>query len=182
VIQLTGYHYHNVDQSNQTLKFLRDTLFKNLQEGTVELPDAYDPETKKLTGKLIGVPIKDLGVSRVWLVADKPLRPDLIDPEAHLAAEGVTSAAGFKEGLGLEEPGAQRAEDAAATPVDPVQARMIEVKKYEFVVQFCWQPKTRTQPTPRRAIAEQRAEQERAAEEAEAAASEEVAATDAAAP
>jgi type IV pilus assembly protein PilM len=164
VIQLTGYHYHNAEQSNQTLKFLNDTLFKNLQEGTVKLPDGYDPVTKKVTGELVDVPIKDLGISRVWLVADKPLRPDLIDPEAHLAAEGVTSAAGFREGLGLEQPGAQQGEEAATMPVDPVQARMITVQRYDFVVQFCWQPKTRTQ---RRAIAEQRAEQERAAEEAE---------------
>ena len=61
MIQLTGYHYHNADQTNQTRKFVIDTLVKALEEGTVKLPDGYDAETKKLTGELIDVPIKDWG-------------------------------------------------------------------------------------------------------------------------
>ncbi|MBA3481474.1 MAG: hypothetical protein H0T51_06635 [Pirellulales bacterium] len=169
VVQLTGYHYHNADMANQTLRFLRGTLFKALEEGTVELPDDYDEETKKLTGEMIDVPIKDLGVSRVWLVQDKPLLTEQIDPEAHLMAEGgTTSATGFAQALGVDQPPAAGAEGAATnpdgTPIDPVAARMIEVKKYEFVVQFVWQPKTRTE---RRAIAEAREAAETAAAEAE---------------
>jgi type IV pilus assembly protein PilM len=179
VIQLTGYHYHNADQSNQTLRFLRDTLFKNLEEGTVQLPDGeLNPETEKRA--MIEVPIKDLGISRVWLVQDKKLRPDFIDPEAHLMAEGGTSASSFAEGLGLTQPGGEGREgvDPTAPTVDPVQARQIQVQRYDFIVQFCWQPKTRTQ---RRVIAEARAEAERAKQEADAAAAAEVAATDPAA-
>jgi hypothetical protein len=122
---------------------------------------------------MIEVPIKDLGVSRVWRVQDKPLVTEQIDPEAHLMAEGgTTSATGFAEALGREPPAAG-AEGAATnpdgTPIDPVAARMIEVKKYEFVVQFVWQPKTRTQ---RRAIAEAREAAEAAAAETEAATAE----------
>jgi hypothetical protein len=178
VIQLTGYHYHNADQSNQTLKFLRDGFFKNLEEGTVKLPDKYNDQTKEY--ELVDVPIKDLGVSRVWLVQDKPLRPDFIDPDAQLLAEG-TAPKGFAEAMGFAPEG-ETAEGAAApaaageglAPVGP-KSRIIEVERYDFILQFCWQPKTRTQ---RRAIAEARAEAEKAAEEAEAAASEEVAVTD----
>jgi type IV pilus assembly protein PilM len=154
--------------SNQTLRFLRETLFKNLEEGTVKLPDGYDPQSKKLTGELIDVPIKDLGISRVWLVQDKALRDDVIDPDAQLLAEGGTGA-GFAQSMGLETAETQAAAAAeAAAPVDPM-ARLIKVKRYDFVVQFCWQPKTRTQ---RRVIAEARAQ---AAEEAAATAAEEVA-------
>jgi len=174
-VQLTGYHYHNADMSNQTLRFLKETLFKNLEEGTVKLPDGYDPENKKLTGELVDVPIKDLGISRIWLVQDKKLTDEMIDPDAQLLAEGGTGA-GFGQALGLETTpaGGAAATGEAPAPVDPM-ARLIKLKRYDFVVQFCWQPKTRTQ---RRAVAEARAETERAAEEAAAAAPEEVAATD----
>jgi type IV pilus assembly protein PilM len=171
VIQLTGYHYHNKDQTNQTMRFLKDTLFKNLEEGTVMLPDGYDLENNKVTGELIEVPIKDLGISRVWLVDDKALQPEIIDPNAHLAAEGGSQTS-FAQALGTEEqtPGGEAFDPTA--PVDP-NAGMIQVSRYDFLVQFCWQPKTRSQ---RREVAAARAEAEAAAEEAEAAASEEVAA------
>jgi type IV pilus assembly protein PilM len=173
VVQLTGYHYHNADMSNQTLRFLRNTLFKKLEEGTVQLPDGYDEKEKKLTGDMIDVPIKDLGISHVWLVQDKPLWTEQIDPEQHLMAEGGgTTATGFAQALGVEQPDAT-AEGAGlnpdGTPIDPVAARMINVKRYDFVVQFVWQPKTRTE---RRAIAKAREEAEAAAAEAEAAAEE----------
>ncbi|HEX6962340.1 MAG TPA: type IV pilus assembly protein PilM [Lacipirellula sp.] len=162
VIQLTGYHYHNKDQSNQTMKFVEDTLIKNLEEGTVKLPDGYDPATQKPTGEIIEVPIKDLGVSRVWLVQDKPLRKEMIDPNAELAAEGGAQTS-FAQSLGLDQQPALGAEAGeAAAPPDP-NAGLIEVQRYDFVVQFCWQPKTRS---VRREVAAARAE----AEEAEAAA------------
>jgi hypothetical protein len=159
------------------MKFVENSLIKNLEEGTVKLPDGYDPATKKVTGELIDVPIKDLGVSRVWLVQDKPLRKELIDPNAQLAAEGGAQTS-FDQALGLDQqtvPGAAEAE--AAAPPDP-NAGMIEVQRYDFVVQFCWQPKTRSQ---RREIAAARAEAEAAAEEAEAAAAPEEVAMDGAA-
>ena len=171
VVQITGYHYHNADQTNQTLKYLREAFLQKLEEGTVKLPDGYDPVQKKLTGEYIDVLIKDLGISRVWLVQDKPLRPDFIDPDEQLMAEGTT-ATGFAETINPDA----RAEAAAPTTEDGAPAvpesKIIEVQRYDFVVQFCWQPKTRT---ARRAIAEARAAAEAAAEEAEAAAAEEVA-------
>jgi hypothetical protein len=127
---------------------------------------------------LIDVPIKDLGISRVWLVQDKPLRPDFIDPDANLLAEGGTTK-GFAEAMGLttETPAAV---DPAADPAAAAapQSKIIEVKRYDFVVQFCWQPNTRT---ARRAIAATRAEAEKAAAEAAAAAPEEGAPADEAA-
>jgi hypothetical protein len=134
---------------------------------------------------MIDVPFTDLGISRVWLVQDKPLRPDFIDPDAQLLAEG-SAPAGFREAFGITPEGAagEGGEGAVAAapeggvPGEP-KSRIIEVQRYDFVVQFCWQPKTRSE---RRAIAEARAEAERAAEEAEAAAADEVAVSDGASP
>ena len=171
VIQLTGYHYHNADQTNQTRKFVIDTLVKALEEGTVKLPDGYDEAAKKLTGELVDVSFQDMGISRPWLVAGKPLKPEYIDPDAELMGEGGMSSgmpAGFSIAPAAGAPVAG-AEGAAAEPTGPV-SRAFEVKRYDFVVQFCWQPKTRAE---RREAAAKRlaAEAEAAAaKEAEAAA------------
>lgn len=167
VVQLTGYHYHNAEQGNQTRKFVIDTLIKSLEEGTVKLPDGYDPQTKKFTDKLIDVPIKDLGISRPWLVVGKPMRPEIIDPDAQLMGDNAMGGGAFI-GAGNPYGPADAVPEVGpdGAPVGPV-SRAFEVKRYDFVVQFCWQPKTRTQ---RREIAEQRAIAEAAAAEAAAAA------------
>jgi type IV pilus assembly protein PilM len=169
VIQLTGHHYHNADPKNDTRRFVADTLLKNLEEGTVELPDGPN-------GGLVDVPIKDLGISRPWLVVGKQLTPEIIDPDAALRAPG--SSYSYTE---APPPEAGR-EGAlpAAVGAEAEKPRWFEVKKYEFVVQFIWQPTTRTQ---RVAIAKARAETEAAAKAAaEEAAAAEGATDDAAAP
>jgi len=167
VIQLTGYHYHNADKTNQTRKFVIDTLVKALEEGTVKLPDGYDEQTKKLTGELVDVSLKDMGISRPWLVVGKPLRPEPIDPDAALLGEGGMMGgmpAGFSS-LAPTQPAAAEP-GAEAAPTGPV-SRVFEVQRYDFVVQFCWQPKTRAE---RREMAAKRL-----AAEAEAAAAKEAA-------
>ncbi|MCC6493024.1 MAG: type IV pilus assembly protein PilM [Pirellulales bacterium] len=154
VIQLTGFHYHNAEQTNQTRKFVQDTLLKSLEEGTVMLPDGVvDPQTGAPT--LVEVPIKALGISRPWIVQDKPLVDEWIDPDAELLAEGSTGM-GFGAVLQGAAPmaapeGGPGAEGAATT--EP-KSRAFKVRRYDFVVQFCWQPKKRTQ---RREIAEGKA-------------------------
>lgn len=150
VIQLTGYHYHNADQTNQTARFVQETLLKNLEQGTVMLPDGYDPQTGQPNGEMVEVPIKDLGVSRPWIVQFKPLVDEWIDPDAELLAEGTTGQ-GFREMLQPSAPiaGREGEGEAGAEP----KSKAFKVRRYDFVVQFCWQPKKRSQ---RREIAEAR--------------------------
>jgi type IV pilus assembly protein PilM len=172
VIQLTGYHYHNSDkdQVNQGEKFIRDAFLKKLEEGTVQLPDGIDPVTKGPTGEPVEVPLKDLGIHHAWVVMSKPIYKEPIDPDADLMAEG----GGGQIGTGFQSlnPEAQRAmaapeagaeNDEAATGLP--KSKIFEVKRCDFVVQFCWQPTTRTQ---RRQIAADR--KAKAAEAAAAAA------------
>jgi type IV pilus assembly protein PilM len=170
VIQLTGHHYHNSekDLQNQSEEFVKNTLLKNLEEGTVMLPDGYDPATKQFNGKLIEVPIKDLGITRAWRVDGKPLRDERIDPDEQLMGAGGTLG-GF--GLNQPETPATTPEGTAAVPAEPV-SRAFNVKRYDFVVQFCWQPKKKSE---RRAMAEARAQKAKEAEEAAQAAEESVA-------
>jgi type IV pilus assembly protein PilM len=166
VIQLTGHHYHNKDKNNFTSRFLADTLLKNLAEGTVKLPDGEG-------GALIDVPIRDLAVSHAFLVTDKELYDETIDPDAELYGDGTTrptaSAGGSGDGGPFGGPAGAAAAPtgegaaAAATP----QQRWFTVKRYDFVVQFIWQPKTRAE---RREKAAARVEAEKAASDAAAAA------------
>jgi type IV pilus assembly protein PilM len=151
VIQLTGFHYHNADKTNDTRKFVATTLLKQLEEGTVTLPDGPN-------GKLVEVPIKDLGISKPWLVVGKPLTPEIIDPDAGLRPAGSTTYT-------PESPPPEVVGDgeAAADGAEPEKPRWFEVQKYDFVVQFIWQPTTRSQ---RQVIAKARAEAEAAAKAA----------------
>ena len=108
-----------------------------------------------------------MGISRPWLVVGKPLKQEWIDPDAELMGEGGMSSgmpAGFSS-LAPAQPAAAEP-GAEAAPTGPV-SRAFEVKRYDFVVQFCWQPKTRAE---RREMAAKRL-----AAEAEAAAAKEAA-------
>ncbi|MCG8449572.1 MAG: type IV pilus assembly protein PilM [Pirellulales bacterium] len=147
VIQLTGYHYHNLDPKNDAAQFVNSTLIKQLEEGTVELPDGEN-------GEMISVPIADLGISRPWVVRQSKIENEVIDPDA--ALEGISRQGGGYSEYGGGEYG------GSSIAVDEAKSKLIELRRFNFVVQFCWQPNNRTQ---RKEIAEQRrlqAEQEQA--------------------
>lgn len=150
VVQLTGYHYHNTDRSNQMGDFVKSTLIKNLEEGTIELPDGPN-------GELIEVPIKDLAISHVWIAnGEKKVYEDLVDPEAMQDpnAMGGGSSRG-REGYSAYSAGQLGAD------------KLLKLQRYDFIVQFVWQPRTRQQ---RAELAAQRVAAEKAAAEAAAAA------------
>ncbi len=155
VIQLTGYHYHNLDPKNDTDRFVNNTLIKQLEEGTVELPDGEG-------GEMIQVPIADLGINRPWIVRELKLKDVEIDPDAVL--DGTTSRPGMSNLGGGEFAGGEVGGfgGVGLQGTQDTESNLIKLRRYNFVVQFCWQPKTRSM---RRKIAEQRrlqAEQEQA--------------------
>jgi type IV pilus assembly protein PilM len=163
VFQLTGHHFHNASQSDDTARFVVRTLLKNLAEGSVELPDGPN-------GEMVDVPIKDLAISHAWIVKDKSIDPNfMIDPDAELLAEGG-GAQPMAFTLTDDEEGDDKNADVPPG-IDPLTgqpiSRAFTVRRYDFVVQFCWQPKTRAE---RRTIAETRAIEVNAAAEAAAAA------------
>jgi type IV pilus assembly protein PilM len=163
VIQLTGYHYHNSDEDkqNQSATFVVNTLLKQLADGTVKLPDGYDAEAKKPTGKMVDVKIEDLGISRAWILPSRAWQDEWINPDEELGLAGGTGLEAFMPQPGMPEGGVPGEEKPSA----------FKVRKFDFVVQFCWQPRTRAE---RRAIVEERTKaEEAAAAAAEAAASEE---------
>lgn len=155
VVQLTGYHYHNADSTNERGEFVKNTLIKNLEEGTVSLPDG--PE-----GALVDVPMQDLAISHAWLVRDQKLSEELIDPEAMMQDPSATTGGG---GYGGEYGG--RGGGPGAGGVPGAEDKLIKLSRYDFIVQFVWQPKTRAD---RKELAAARAEAEQAAAAAVAAA------------
>jgi type IV pilus assembly protein PilM len=137
VIQLTGYHYHNLDQTNQTIRYVNNTLIKNLEEGTVMLPDGSE-------GQMMDVPLADLGISHAWVVEGKPLTDEVIDPNAPLNSTGRSGGYGAR-GYGGGGYGDSREGRMAAAGQEDGNEKLppIHLKRYDFVVEFFWQPHTR---------------------------------------
>ena len=140
VFQLTGYHYHNqFDQTNEMAQFVNNTLIKNLEEGDVELPDGENDE-------LVQVPLSDVGISHPWLVVGSRLKDEIFLPGEGVvdasSANRYTASRRFGSRDGLGEDGQDRQEP-----------KLIQLKRYDFVVQFCWRL---TPKTERRRLAEER--------------------------
>lgn len=155
VIQLTGYHYHNKDKTNQTSRFVKNTLIKNLEEGFVELPDGPN-------GEMVKVSFADLGISHPWVVEDKKIQKEVIDLDAPVGGAATQrGGGGYGSEFGGEGGYGGIRTGAAATGEDEEEeTSIVELDKYEFIVQFVWQE------TPKSKRIE-KAEQRRKAEEAE---------------
>lgn len=149
VVQLTGYHYHNLDQNNQTIRFVNNTLVKNLEEGSVELPDGPN-------GEMVQVPFSDLGISHPWVAYLSKLEDVEIDLDAPFGEE-------------LDDRGRRRrsfnmgARRGASEEEEAEEPNIAKLKKFNFIVQFCW---VETPKSKRRELVEARRQQE-AAENAE---------------
>lgn len=158
VVQLTGYHYHNKDKSNQTSRFVNNTLIKNLEEGFIELPDGPDDE-------MVRVSFADLGISHPWIVQDKQIQKieKNLDEPAGGSTSGQRGGYGGAGGeFGGEYGGYGGGGRTSSTPSedDEEGPNIVELDKYEFIVQFAWTPTTKSERIEK---AKLRREQEEAA-------------------
>jgi type IV pilus assembly protein PilM len=132
VIQLNGYHFHNSDPYNEGQPFLQNTFIKQLEEGSVQLPDGPN-------GELIDVPIADLGISHPIVVTQNKIYEVQYDPEA-------TSEQGAQRSMGLPMrripgmPGNQQGNQEEEFK-EPVRWKL---REYDFVIQFAWSQKSRS--------------------------------------
>ena len=141
IIKIEGHHYHNDMKSGKNFgaQYVRDTLIENLLNMKVKLPT----QTQKLNDKGVMVDVmedvsmQELGITYPVLVNPKSLDEDLVDnPYASSDAAG-----GNRTG----------ADDAAIGK--------IKLQRFDFVVQFCWQPKS---PSERRVAAAAKEEAKKA--------------------
>lgn len=131
VIQLVGYHYHNEDRHKpfEGRYYLRTTIVKNLLGEGVELTVAAGPRKGE------PMSVDELGIGFPVIVSSSRIRPDWLDTELGVTAGGLPGpgqARGPRRGRrppGRDRPGAEDSEG-------------IKLKRYEFVLQFVWQPKS----------------------------------------
>ncbi len=118
VIQIVGHHFHNEDRhgSEQDEQFVRSTLIRNL-DGSGLVPVAAGPRV--VDGQAVTVPIDSLGIGFPVIVASPPVRRVQM-------GRGAEFQGGAPQEFG---PGAGPGEDG-----------LVELKRYDFVVQFCWRP------------------------------------------
>jgi type IV pilus assembly protein PilM len=136
VIELRGYHLHNALPGQNTSvaggeggQFVLNTLIKNLETGTVKLPDGEN-------GALVDVSIADLGIELPTLVTrEKTNTVEYFGEAVELGPGGTPNipvAAAQSPELG---PG--------GVPAGPAPPKTFKLRRYRFVVQFAWQPKPR---------------------------------------
>jgi type IV pilus assembly protein PilM len=114
VIQIMGHHYHNNSPGNEGAEYVRRTLMRNLEEGTVSIPS---PDGKTM----MQVPLKELGIGYAVLVR----APRPFDEEIPLPGSSDQPAAG--PGVQVRDPGHPNTEPKTVT-----------VQRCNFIVQFCW--------------------------------------------
>ena len=114
------------------------------------MPDGED-------GELVSVLMQDVGISHPWIVQESKLKDVVIDPEVGVLEGRSTRRSASNQPTNRRRPG----RNDEAEEVEPPQ--LIKLKRFDFVVQFCWIPTTRQE---RIELAEARAEAARAAQEA----------------
>ena len=142
VIELRGYHYHNEARHKPTegAQFLRSTIVKNLLGNGVKVTTAAGP----LAGRK--VPASDIGIGFPVIVSSSPIRTIRIPG----GKSGMSGAGIPAPGVGPGAPGEFGAAGPGGSPATPEEPQDLVLKRYDFVLQFCWQPKV---PEPASAAA-----------------------------
>jgi len=129
VVELQGHHFHNEQRHkpSEGAQFLRDTLIKSLLGKGSEVIVSAGP----LAGQKVN--ISELGIGFPVIVESSPVRTLRI-PVANLS-EGSGRPAGA-----FQQPGGELPEST--------EPQELSLKRYDFVVQFCWQPRPAGQASP----------------------------------
>jgi type IV pilus assembly protein PilM len=123
VIQLKGYHFHNSSHgvrftNDEGKEFIENTFIKQLEEGSIQLPDGPG-------GELIEVPIAKLGVQCPVVTTENPIIDVNYFPEAIGGEAGM-----MKQSVGADG--------------QPLPPKLWKLRRYDFTVQFYWKPTPRT--------------------------------------
>jgi len=127
VVQLVGYHYHNEDhhKPDEAAQFVRSTIVKGLLGEGDEVVVSAGP----LAGQAVSV--KEFGIGYPVIVAASPVRTVRV-PKEGTAVPG--------------EPAAPRPD--LFPGADQPQERELTLRRFDFVLQFVWQPVSPGAPKP----------------------------------
>jgi type IV pilus assembly protein PilM len=118
IVKIEGHHFHNVGH-NIGAQFVRNTLIENLINKKIELPDA--------NGKMETYTMRALGITYPVLLEVKSIVDTQVsNPFAGTELVGI--GGGRTQGIATGE-----------------TANYITLPCFNFVVHFCWQPKTPSQ-------------------------------------
>jgi type IV pilus assembly protein PilM len=156
VVRLTGHHYHNHNRPReiapegaeylQGAQFVEKNLIENLKSRKLILPEGGEQ------GKEEAVSVTDLGIGYPVLVDPGQIYPhQLVNPNVESASPMAGGAMGYAMGEepGLTPgfgpgymggPGRLRPTASAAEEEEEEEDPVIEVLRFDFVVEFCWQP------------------------------------------
>ncbi len=128
VIQLVGQHFHNADQHKpyEGRNYLRATLIENLLSEDPILPVVAGPRAGEL------VPAAELGLGFPALVTSNPIQTEWLGVEMGL----VGGNPGQPPSRGRGSRGRMSGRDRD----DDLEDQGLEVKRYDFVLQFVWKP------------------------------------------
>ena len=150
MIEIRGHHFYNRSRGTAGVVHVRDTLIKNLEEGTISLPTEFGTGPANPT-KFETFTMKELGIGYVILAESEEIDPyfeiindDYVDP----------SSADVLTGPGRDK----------KTDIQSLEPAVFKVPKYSFTIQFAWKEKLlRARLQERR---QKELEAQRAAEEA----------------
>lgn len=151
IFTIKGYHYHNIDDPGKMIQgpfYVRDTLMAQLYSKKVELPTPDGQGTEEVS-------LKELGIGYPVLLGVNPIVPVTVInpfPDVSQPADAGPGAPASNSRQPSGPVGGVRTGTAAgrmpgmpgAVGVQPPNS--VQVFKYDFLVQFCWQP---TPPTKR---------------------------------
>jgi type IV pilus assembly protein PilM len=128
VIQIEGHHFHNGVQGDEGAVFVRNTLLKNLREGSVMLPVGQN-------GEEIDVSLAEMGISHpVLIYYGKMHSTQTVLNRGEEETEGV-GGRGDRDGAGRPGTGGPgRGNNLFPEP------QILTLMRFQFVVQFCWKP------------------------------------------
>jgi type IV pilus assembly protein PilM len=128
VIQIEGHHFHNGVQGEEGAVFVRNTLLKNLREGSVMLPVGQQ-------GEEIEVSLAEMGISHpVLIYYGKIHSTQTVLSSGEEETEGV-GGRGDRGGAGRPGTGGPgRGNNLFPEP------QVLTLRRFQFVVQFCWKP------------------------------------------
>jgi len=116
------------------VQFIENTFFDKLENGTVPLPDGpIGPNGPQL----VDVPIAQLGISYPVVTTENRIVPVTFLPDA---LDENTSG---RATLSTLDRGATGVDAAAADP--DAGPKEWKLRRYDFTIQFLWQPKTRSE-------------------------------------
>lgn len=128
VIQLVGHHFHNEDQHKpyEGRNYLRATLIDNLLSEDPILPVVAGPRAGEQ------VPAAELGLGFPALVTSNPIQTEWLGLEVGFTGGNPRQSPARGRGSRGRMSGRDRGDD--------LEDQGLEVKRYDFVLQFVWKP------------------------------------------